>query len=198
MNFLAHIYLSGDDLPLMIGNFIGDFVKGKEYNRFSPEIQRGIQLHRMIDSYTDSHEVVLQSKDRLRGKYRHYAGVITDIYYDHFLARHWQQFHKTALEPFTQSFYETMDEQRPHLPESVNYMLFHMKRDNWLFHYSTIAGIGKALYGLSRRTKFDSKMDESIHDLEDGYSLYEAEFMQFFPDLESKCQEFINSNKSDQ
>ena len=84
MNFLAHIYLSGEDTPLMIGNFIGDFVKGNEYKNFPADIQNGVLLHREIDSYTDSHEIVLESKKRLREKYRHYSGVITDIFYDHY------------------------------------------------------------------------------------------------------------------
>ncbi|MEL7146787.1 MAG: ACP phosphodiesterase, partial [Bacteroidota bacterium] len=163
---MAHIYLSGDDLPLMIGNFIADFVKGKEYDRFPPDVQEGIQLHRSIDHYTDTHSIVMASKERLRSKYRHYAGVITDIYYDHFLAKNWSIFHPEALEPFTLSFYGHMDAHRSELPDKVNYVLYHMKRDNWLFHYRTLDGIGKALHGISRRTKFDSKMDESIQDLE--------------------------------
>ena len=194
MNFLAHIYLSGKDLPLLIGNFIGDFVKGKEYDAFPPEIQRGIRLHRKIDHFTDTHEIVTVSKDRLRSKYRHYAGVITDIYYDHFLAKNWSRFHPEALEPYTLAFYQIMDEQRDNLLDRVNYVLYHMKRDNWLYQYRTMEGIGKALHGISRRTKFDSKMDESIHDLEADYRLYEQEFLDFFPALESHCQEFINSN----
>ena len=191
MNFLAHIYLSGDDLPLLVGNFIGDFVKGREYKSFDPEVQKGIQLHRSIDYFTDTHEVVIASKSRLRSKYRHYAGVITDIYYDHFLAKNWSQFHPVELEKFTRSFYEKMEVQRPQLPDRVNHMLYYMRRDNWLYQYRTIDGIGRALYGLSRRTKFDSKMDESIYDLE--AELYELEFRQFFPALEAHCRDFMNS-----
>lgn len=196
MNFLAHIYLSGNDTPLMIGNFIGDFVKGNNYKNFPMEIQNGILLHREIDSFTDSHEVVLESKKRLREKYRHYSGVITDIFYDHFLANNWSNYHHHELESFTHQFYDTMDVNRPHLPDNVNYMLYHMKRDNWLYHYSTLEGIGKALYGISRRTKFDSKMDESIKDLERDYEFYQDEFDRFFPDLESRCESFIQSLKA--
>ena len=155
---------------------------------------RGIQLHRKIDHFTDTHEIVTASKNRLRSKYRHYAGVITDIYYDHFLAKNWSRFHPEELEKFTLSFYQTMEAQRPNLPDRVNYVLYHMRRDNWLYQYRTMEGIGRTLYGMSRRTKYDSKMDESIHDLEADYALYEAEFMNFFPALESHCQDFINSN----
>ncbi|MEQ8424061.1 MAG: DUF479 domain-containing protein, partial [Cyclobacteriaceae bacterium] len=90
MNFLAHIYLSGDNAQLMIGNFIGDFVKGKNLSaRYNPDVVLGIELHRAIDEYTDSHDVVQKSKVRLRPKYRHYSGVIVDMFYDHFLAKNW-------------------------------------------------------------------------------------------------------------
>src|SRR5450432_1821563 len=92
MNFLAHLYLSGDNPQVMIGNFIGDFVKGKNLTeRFDTDVAKGIALHREIDWFTDTHIVVKQSKDRLRPKYRHYAGVIVDIFYDHFLAKNWDK-----------------------------------------------------------------------------------------------------------
>lgn len=193
MNFLAHIYLSGEDIPLMMGNFMGDFVKGKDYKAYEPAIQKGVLLHREIDFFTDSHAVVLQSKKRLRRKYRHYSGVIIDIFYDHFLANNWEDHHVKDLKGFTKDFYLTMDAHRSVLPDRVNYVLYYMKRDNWLYHYSTLDGIAKALYGLSRRTKFDSRMDEAIQELEKDYELYEAEFNEFFPDLKQQCEKFIKT-----
>ena len=103
MNFLAHLYLSGDNEQIIVGNFIGDFVKGRNaLQTFDPTIALGIELHRAIDQFTDTHPVVRSSKDRLRPKYRHYAGVIVDIFYDHFLARKWNDYHKTPLPEFAQ------------------------------------------------------------------------------------------------
>ena len=105
MNFLAHIYLSGNNEKLMVGNFIGDFVKGNQLDSFEKEIKQGVQLHRAIDQYTDSHIVVSQSKDKLREKYRHYSGVIVDVYYDHFLSKNWSHYHAQDLKGFTEEFY---------------------------------------------------------------------------------------------
>src|SRR5437870_13401328 len=99
MNFLAHLYLSGDDNEVKVGNFIGDFVQGKDLElRYGKRIAKGILLHREIDFFTDHHPVVKQSKDRLRPNYRHYAGVIVDIFYDHFLASKWNS-HSVKLLP---------------------------------------------------------------------------------------------------
>ena len=89
MNFLSHLYLAGDSEELIIGNFIADAVKGSAFNQFSPGIQKGIVLHRKIDTFTDSHPVVELSKQRLRERYKKYASVIIDIYYDHYLAKNW-------------------------------------------------------------------------------------------------------------
>ena len=88
MNYLAHIYLSGDDDPLLkIGNFIADSVKGKAFKKYPQAIQNGIKLHREIDTFTDSHPIVFESKHRLFKKSRHYSSVIVDVLYDHFLAK---------------------------------------------------------------------------------------------------------------
>ncbi len=83
MNYLAHLYLSGKSEELLIGNFIADSVKGAEIDKFSTEIKAGIVMHRLIDTYTDSHPIVSESKIRLREKYKKYSGVVVDIFYDH-------------------------------------------------------------------------------------------------------------------
>ncbi len=191
MNFLAHIFLSGSDEGRIIGNFIGDFVKGKEVNNYSKEIRKGILLHRSIDEYTDSHEVVIQSKIRLRPKYRHYAPVIVDLYYDHFLAHYWENFSAKALKDFTSGFYELTGKYDHVIPQRAKHMLHYMANDDWLYNYQFLIGLEKALTGLSRRTSYDSKMDEAIDDLKENYDAFKHEFYSFFPDLQSHAKNFI-------
>ena len=98
MNYLAHTYLSGTDSDILVGNFIADAVKGRQVDNYSEKIQQGIHLHREIDTYTDSHEVTKRSKSRLYEKYRHYSAVIIDIFYDHYLAVEWNNYHQQNLE----------------------------------------------------------------------------------------------------
>lgn len=195
MNFLAHVYLSGDDPQLMIGNFIADFVKGGKLNdRYTAEIVRGIELHRAIDEFTDQHAVVQSSKDRLRPKYRHYSGVIVDMYYDHFLAKNWDDFHHRQLDDFAQQFYGLLKEYKPMLPEDVQRMMPYMIRGNWFLNYGFKEGIHRALSGMSRRTTFDSKMDEAVLDLTRHYELFENEFKEFFPILKNFSEKWIQEN----
>jgi len=178
----------------MIGNFIGDFVKGKQVDGYQAEIQQGILLHREIDYFTDRHPVVHQSKDKLRKKYRHYAGVIVDIFYDHFLAKNWGEFHETKLKTYVHEAYKILNSHQSILPAKVKYMLPFMIKDDWLVNYSRIEGIARVLKGLSRRTKFDSKMDQAPEDLKNYYDEFEQEFLDFFPQLISHSNIWQSKN----
>jgi acyl carrier protein phosphodiesterase len=192
LNFLAHIYLSGDDWQLMIGNFIADFVKGRKKDDYPPAIKRGIELHRAIDDFTDHHAVTLRSKKRLQPKYGKYAGVIVDLYYDHFLAALFSEYHPVPLQKFSQETYDTLMKNEKVLPAEVHYFLPFMIERNWLLNYATLEGIGRALTGLSKRVSFENKMDESIHDLRERYDDFQNDFREFFPLLIEFVKEWTN------
>jgi acyl carrier protein phosphodiesterase len=197
MNFLAHLYLSGDNEKIMIGNFLGDFVRGRNLaEKFESEIVLGIELHRAIDAFTDTHDIVSQSKRRLRTKYRHYAPVIVDIFYDHFLARNWASLHDKPLVDFARRAYGTLKRFYDILPDEARHMLPYMINGDWLVSYAETQGIQRALTGMSKRTKFDSKMDESIEDLLAGYDDFEKEFQTFFPELKIFSTTFIHNNRT--
>lgn len=185
MNFLAHLYLSGNNEEIIIGNFIADHVKGKKIIEFSDGIQDGIRLHRMIDEYTDSHPVFLQSKDRLMPRYRKYAGVIVDMYYDHFLSANWHHFSNEPIRRFTVRMYKILLKKYWILPPKTKRILPFMAKDNWLVGYGSQEGLQMALTGMSRRTPFDSKMEYAVHDLMENYTTFKKEFNQFFPELVS-------------
>lgn len=194
MNFLAHLYLSGSNSNIMLGNFMGDFIKGKSYlQQYEPEIVKGIDLHRSIDEYTDSHPIVIQSKNRLRPTYRHYSGVITDVFYDHFLATHWNQFHAVPLEIFAQKAYQTIVSANAILPAELNQMMPYMINGNWLVNYRELEGIHRALSGMAQRTPYRSRMEEAVNDLRIHYTEFEKEFMQFFPQLNAYCQHILSA-----
>lgn len=192
MNFLAHVYLSGDNPKIMVGNFIGDFVKGGRLSeRFEKDIARGIELHRAIDDFTDSHAVVMKSKERLRPKYRHYSPVIVDMFYDHILARHWNDYHPQPLPAFAEETYAIIRQHHDILPEAVKNMLPYMIQGNWLVNYARREGIQRALSGMAHRTTFDSKMEEATNDLEQHYDAFAKEFKIFFADLKKFTDDFL-------
>ncbi len=195
MNFLAHLYLSGNSDELKIGNFIADSVKGRGFAAFSQEIQHGIILHRAIDMYTDDHPIVRQSIGRLRPKYKKYSGVLVDIFYDHYLALNWNEFHSKSLDTYTQDVYQLLNSRLAELPDRTQMMLPYMIQGNWLLNYQYFDGIGRVLGGMSRRTKFDSGMEKGVHDLKEHYDDFENEFRQFMPDISAFVSNFIEEEK---
>ncbi len=183
MNYLAHIYLSGDNNEIAIGNFISDSVRGNKYKSFPKEIQKGILLHREIDTYTDAHEIFRRSTKRLHKNYGHYAGVIVDIYYDHFLAKNWMDYSNIPLEEYTTNFYKVLQDNFDVLPPRVQNLMPYMLKDNWLLAYASIEGISRVLHGMSKRTKHNSKMDLATRELKEYNDLFENEFKLFFKEL---------------
>ena len=183
MNFLAHIYLSFDDPQITLGNFMADSIRGRDYLQFPKRIQKGVLLHRAIDTFTDTHPITRKSSKRLHSRYRHYSMVIVDIYYDHFLARNWDSYSDISLESFTDNFYTLLEENLHLMPETVQQMTPYMITDNWLLSYREVEGIHRVLKGLNRRTGLKSGMDQAVEELEDFYGEFEAEFTAFFDEL---------------
>ena len=183
MNFLAHIYLSFGDEEITIGNFIADSIRGNKIDHLPTRIQKGILLHREIDTYTDSHVIPKISSKRLHKNYSHYSRVIVDIFYDHFLAKNWKNYSDTPLKIYVENFYDLLEDNYPILPHGVQRMMPYMITDNWIYNYSKMEGIGRVLNGMNRRTKNKSKMNFAILDLEEHYTDFEMEFTSFFKEL---------------
>jgi acyl carrier protein phosphodiesterase len=196
MNFLAHLYLSGGDEEVMMGNFIADFVKGRLTDTSgSAGIVKGIRLHRYIDHFTDTHETVRLSKVRLRPVYHKYAGVITDMYYDHFLAANWPAYNTIPLTEFADRTYAALHRNRHLLPTGMERLVHYMVRQNWLVSYARIEGIERALQGMARRTTFESGMERASAELKQDYGIYQDEFRVFFPQLIAAAQQYLLDNE---
>ncbi|WP_109831780.1 acyl carrier protein phosphodiesterase [Reichenbachiella versicolor] len=191
MNFLAHLYLSFDNEEIAVGNFIADTVKGRKYTEFPKGIQNGILIHREIDRYTDSHEIVKAGKRRL-SEYRHYSSVIIDIFYDHFLAKNWHQYSKEPLDKFTKRNYQLIYDQIDVIPEKAKHILSYMEPGDWLYNYQFMEGIEFALNGMSRRSSYTNNMDMAIKDLKRDYKLLEKEFRVFFIEVMDHIHNFTD------
>jgi len=183
MNFLAHLFLSAGNPEIMVGNFIADAVKGNSFLEYPTTIAKGIKLHRSIDKFTDSHPIVQLSKQRLRPKYRKYAGVIVDMFYDHLLAIGWELYSPISLISFASQAYEILRNYQSLIPIRSQQVLFYMQKGNWLVDYAQLSGIDQALKGLATRTRYLSGMEKSIQDLRSDYADYQNEFSTFFPQL---------------
>lgn len=183
MNYLAHAYLSFDHPEMLVGNMVSDFVKGKKKFDYPAGIQKGIQLHRSIDSYTDTHPATARAKEIFRPHYRLYSGAVIDVLYDHFLATDAAEFTtQQSLLSFSEKTYNTLEQYRQWLPVGFAAMFPYMKTQNWLYGYSFRDGIRKSLGGLVRRAAYLTESDTAFYLFETNYQLLQDCYRQFWAD----------------
>ncbi|MEG4270339.1 MULTISPECIES: ACP phosphodiesterase [unclassified Microcoleus] len=183
MNYLAHLFLSKGTPESLIGNLLGDLVKGTAVNLYSDEIRKGIDLHRKVDSYTDSHPIVRSSKSLVSSHRRRFAGVLIDVFYDHFLAKNWREYSEIPLRDFSQDVYKILQDNRDILPESLQRVLPTIIARDLLSSYQEIAQIGITLTRMSARLKRTNNLASGREDLTANYQRLESDFRDFFPDL---------------
>jgi len=184
VNYLAHLYLSEDSEAALVGNLMGDFVKGRpERLDYPPAMLRGIVLHRRVDSFTDAHHVFRRSRERLDPPFRRFAGVIIDLAYDHFLARDWTVFSAEPLPAFAGRAYRALARHHRHLPPRLQRVAPIMAEQDWLCAYSQLEAVGRSLAGISRRFRRETPLPAAIVELERLYLELEADFHRFMPDL---------------
>ncbi|MVM37006.1 DUF479 domain-containing protein [Spirosoma sp. HMF3257] len=192
MNILAHAYLSDRHPGLLIGNFIGDFIKGDptgDRHHLTPDEVAGVRLHRAIDTFTDAHPAVAAVRDLLHPRCHKYAGAAVDIFFDHFLALNFQSLTGEWLPNFVSDFYQTLQGNRDRLPATAARMADYMIQQDWLTNYQFIDGIDRSLKGVSRRTAYPSGLDTAIEDLERYYKVIAGHFTYFWPALVEHCQQ---------
>jgi acyl carrier protein phosphodiesterase len=198
MNFLAHLFLSGDNEELMVGNLLEDFIVGRiehpRNNIYNENIKKGILLHRLIDSFTDTNFYVSECKTVLYEKYHKYASVLVDIYFDHFLSIHWSDYSSEPFPEFCQRVYHSFQINWEIMPEKMKPMIESMIKHDWLKNYGEFWGIERALQGISRRTVYESNMENATEDLKKYYELFDEKFKIFFPLLMQECKNLMQSN----
>jgi acyl carrier protein phosphodiesterase len=183
MNYLAHAYLSDENEESIIGNLLGDFVKGNPDLYYDGEIAKWIRIHRKIDLFTDTHSVFRSSKRLVSHKRRRFSGIIIDISFDHFLAKNWPQFSNEELAVFVGRVYSILDHNKSILPDRLNNILPRLISENWFHSYKSLDGVGTTLNRISKRFKKDKSLTGSVDEIAENYSELESNFFSFFPEL---------------
>ena len=189
LNFLAHIYLSGSNKDVALGNLIGDMVKGQSYKNFPIDIKNGILLHRAIDDFTDKHAVFLHSKNMLKPYFNRYSGVVTDIYFDYFLAKNWSDYCEQDLQKYVNEMYILLIKRYAVLPIRAQRVVPMMIIRNWLGSYGDLKRLHYIFLGMHRRTKQNGAMDKAIEVLQLHHKSLEQDFQLFFKDVRKYSQE---------
>ena len=185
MNYLAHAYLSFNQPEILAGNLVSDFVKGKQRFIYPPGIQKGIVLHRQIDSFTDTHAVTREAKEVFRPAYRLYAGAFVDVVYDHFLAIDRNEFTKEGLKQFSADTYLMVTPFIDQLPERFQKMFPYMQTQDWLSNYQHNWAIERSMTGLVRRSAYLTEAATAFALFETHYGFLQACYSRFFPELKN-------------
>lgn len=192
MNYLAHARLSFGDPEVLVGNMISDYVKGKKKFDYPNKIRIGIDLHRMIDTFTDNHPATKEAKEIFRPHYRLYSGAIVDVVYDHFLATDPDEFTEDTLFHFSQEVYSQLEISQNWFPLPFSQMFPYMKEHNWLFNYRSISGIGKSMAGLVRRATYLSDSTTALFLFEKHYQLFKDCYRHFWQEMKVHAFEQYN------
>lgn len=183
MNFLAHLFLSFDDEHLLVGNFIADDIANQEVKTLPESIQKGVVLHRKIDSFTDKHPKVLESARFLYPLHSKYAPVLLDVFYDFLLANNWEKYAEEPFEVFVQKTYLTLQEKSSWFPKMLRERLPYMIADNWLAKYATREGLEFVFDKMLRRVSKPALFENATDTLLAYRPFFEENFNQFFPEI---------------
>jgi acyl carrier protein phosphodiesterase len=183
VNFLAHLFLSDGSPESVIGSVMGDFVKGPLEGRYSDGLRRALQLHRRVDAYTDAHAQVRASRNRISPARRRFAGIMVDMFYDHFLARHWADYCGVPLRDFAREAYAVLLREEACLTAEMRWVAARMAEQDWLTSYRDAGAIGVALERMSKRLRRENTLAGSAEELVANYAALEADFRAFFPDV---------------
>ncbi|MCK5729940.1 MAG: DUF479 domain-containing protein [Draconibacterium sp.] len=193
MNFLAHLYLSGENEKLMVGNFIGDYVKGNKYENFKGDVKKGILLHRQIDFFTDNHLKFREAKKLLVPELGLYSGIVIDLIYDHLLAKNWNNYSNLTLRKYTKWVHTVLLSNFFYLPKRVQGFLPILIQNRRLESYATVKGIQKSMEIMSRYTSLPDKSEKTITIMADNLPFFESNFASFMEDVIS----FVKNNDFD-
>ena len=183
MNYLAHLYLSGNDKKIITGNFIGDYVKGNNYLKYPGKIREGILLHRQIDSFTDAHPCFREVKILLRPDFGLFSGIITDLLYDHLLAANWPSFSETPLPDFTKKIYDILMLHHAYLPGRVQGFLPSLIKNRRLESYASTEGMRRTLEMMSHYTSLPENAPDAMKIMEENLDFLQKNFDAFMKEM---------------
>jgi acyl carrier protein phosphodiesterase len=183
MNYLFHLFLSGDDPEILTGNFMGDFVKGPLGEFYPPRLRQGIDLHRRIDSFARDQVHFNRSRLRLAPNFGLYRGILVDLYYDHFLALSWDEWSREPLDDYLLRVRRTVEEKSSLLPERLREIV-PVIFENMLPSYRDPEGIARALERMSRRVKRANPLAGGGAELGLHYEELREDFRGFLPEAQ--------------
>jgi acyl carrier protein phosphodiesterase len=171
-----------------------DFIKGKKQFDYPEDIQKGIRLHRAIDTFTDAHPAVAEAKQVFRPHYRLYAGAFVDVSLDYFIANDSNLFTmEDDLLQFAQSAYVNLRQHAAWIPELARGYFERMQQQNWLYNYRTVWGIQKSFGGIVYRSVHLTDSETAAVLFEEHFYKLKQHYEAFIPELKNMVRNYTSS-----
>lgn len=188
MNFLAHLHLAAPERGLMLGGVLADLLTPAEITALPADVRDGVRLHRLVDGFTDRHPVVQRGVKRIAGGLGWFAGIALDVYYDHLLARTWDEYALGSLRDFADRCYALFHDAAPGLPPEGQRFAERFAAEDRLVQYGTVDGIRDTLVRVSARiaARIPSRairLEDHLPDLLAADAELAAGFRDFYPEL---------------
>jgi acyl carrier protein phosphodiesterase len=195
VNYLAHIALSGTSPQIIMGNFCGDYVKGKldsdQKSTYPKDFLTGVRLHRFIDHFTDTDDTVRVMIKEVCQLYGRSASVVTDICFDYFLAKSFSVYHSSDIRFFTTGFYEIYRQHLSLVPERMIPFAEALVSNDWLYKYREWQTVERTLRSMGNRYPFLSDLLSSSEPMKRELDVYEQYFVEFYPRLKKAVAQHL-------
>ncbi|WP_068718287.1 acyl carrier protein phosphodiesterase [Vibrio tritonius] len=184
MNYLAHLHIAEHSQSNLLGNLLGDFVKGAPHGRYSDEVVQGILLHRWVDAYTDRHDIIKQAKALFPKPLQRFAPIALDMFWDHCLASRWNEFSALDLTEFVaHAKQQVKHSYEPDLPAQYLRMTDRMWSGRWLESYQDFDNIEFALKRIATRSERIAPVALCSQSLLANYAALQTLFTDFYPQV---------------
>ena len=193
MNIVGHLYCSGVEGPIALGNIIGDYVKGKAIDQYDEEIRKGISLHRSLDHYADNHDSYKILRKEIHAQLGHYTMVALDIYFDYYLIQDWDKHGWGTYNALVEDFFSLVATYRNDIPEPALFYFDKMKEHQWMYKYASLDGMHEVFMGMHHRVKYDNHFDKAIEIMKQHDNIIQTAFDTYMVDL--KKQAFVSNEK---
>lgn len=185
MNFLAHCYLAQPNGQSLVGNLLGDFTRGANLESQPKAISLGLANHQAVDKFTDTHSALIPLKERVSKQRRRFVGIMSDVTFDYFLNKHWQDITNKDFDIFVDHCYREIEASQQFMHARMQQAMLFMLKDDGLRINSTLEGVGKTLDRVAHKIRFKNAFDGAIEEIESNYAIYEQAFLHLFPELEA-------------
>jgi acyl carrier protein phosphodiesterase len=198
VNYLAHVWLAGEDELTRVGAIMADYVKGRLHTVQPGTVSWGVRHHRKVDTFVDGNIGTRRFLQFLPPRQRRYGGIVLDMIYDHLLASQWEHFTgHPDLSAYADSVYRLLRRHEALLPARFAPISHRMMEYNWFVSYADPDVLKRAVHTVASRVSGGGNLVELSKELPKYVDLARPIFEQFWPEISEYAHHLCSDQCSD-